>query len=202
MNFLAHLYLSGNKDHLIIGNFIADMVKGSQINGYSSSVKEGILLHRQIDTFTDAHVVVSRSKERLRERYRLYAGVVVDMYYDHFLARYWDEFSAHALDEYVARAYRILDGVKTSLPPRAQYILPFMVDHNWLVNYADPDSLRRNFAGMARRTPFDSGMETAVEYLLRHYKDFEEEFRLFFPDIVNFVEELGVSHEHHQNGQR
>lgn len=84
MNFLAHLYLSGNKDHLIIGNFIADMVKGSQINGYSPTVKEGILLHRQIDTFTDAHVVVNRSKDRLRERYRLYAGVVVDMYYDHF----------------------------------------------------------------------------------------------------------------------
>jgi len=202
MNFLAHLYLSGNKDHLIIGNFIADMVKGSQINGYSPTVKEGILLHRQIDTFTDAHVVVNRSKDRLRERYRLYAGVVVDMYYDHFLARYWDEFSVHALNDYVARAYRILNGVIKSLPPRAQYILPYMVDNNWLVNYADPESLRINFAGMARRTPFDSGMETAVDDLLQHYEDFEEEFRMFFPDIVSFVEELGVSHAHHIKGQR
>ncbi len=198
MNFLAHLYLSGNDEELIIGNFIADMVKGRQINSYSQGIIKGICLHRDIDHYTDAHTLVSKSKARLREKYRLYAGVVVDMYYDHFLSRYWAEYSQHPLKDYVGGAYAILKRNIAILPSRAKYILPIMTENNWLVNYADVGSLGRNFGGMARRTPFDSGMEGAVDDLLQNYQLFEDEFRAFFPELIAFVAGQGVSHSHHR----
>jgi len=198
MNFLAHLYLSGKDPDLIVGNFIADMVKGQKINGYDPAVVQGIRLHRQIDGFTDAHPVFLRSKERLRKNYRLYAGVVVDMYYDHFLARNWASYSALRLADFVADAYDILKKRQAILPERARFVLPYMIGHNWLVNYADLDSLQRNFGGMARRTPYESGMENAVDDLRKHYAAFETDFFLFFPELVGYVKAQGVHLEHHQ----
>ncbi len=198
MNFLAHLYLSGNQPGLIIGNFIADMVKGRQINGYPASVAGGIRLHRQIDRFTDSHPVVNRSKGRLRATCRHYAGVVTDMYYDHFLALNWDHYSCHSLESYVEWAYGLLQQHLDMLPERARYVLPRMVENNWLVNYADLDRLSLNFGGMARRTPYESGMEGAVVDLKTHYRLFAEEFGSFFPELMEFVEEQGVSLDHHR----
>ncbi len=197
MNFLAHLYLSGDDDELIIGNFIADMVKGEKINGYSQGIVSGVLLHRQIDLFTDKHPVVKQSKDRLRKRYRLFAGVIVDMYYDHFLAKNWPDYSNHSLRDYSGKAYELLQRHESILPERARFILPFMVENNWLVNYASPENMSRYFGGMARRTTYPSGMENAVEDLLQHYQFFEKEFRTFFPELIDFVEKQGVSHIHH-----
>jgi len=199
MNFLAHLYLSGDDDRLIIGNFIADMVKGQKINGYPSEIIKGIKLHREIDAFTDNHHIFRQSKERLREKYRLYAGVIVDMYYDHFLAKNWPSYSKHPLNEYADKAYKLLQQHFDLLPPKARYILPFMVENNWLVNYADPEQMKRYFGGMSRRTPFVSGMEHAVDDLLLHYSDFGREFADFFPELKSYVENLGISHRHHEN---
>lgn len=197
MNFLAHLYLSGDDEQLIIGNFIADMVKGQKINGYPPDIVKGIKLHRSIDAFTDNHPVVKQSKGRLRPKYRLYAGVIVDMYYDHFLAKHWSDYSQIALGDYVQKAYALLSRHKHMLPPRAQYILPFMTEQNWLENYADKSSLGRFFGGMSRRTPFSSGMEHAITDLEQHYEMFAGEFRAFFPELVTFVERQGISHKHH-----
>ena len=197
MNFLAHLYLSGNDTNLIIGNFIADMVKGGKINGFSKDIADGIRLHRRIDGFTDAHPVVRQSKIRLRGKYRLYAGVVVDMYYDHFLASAWPDFSHYPLDEFVDNAYRLLQNHLHMMPERAHYVLPHMIENNWLVGYANLNHLKRFFGGMARRTPFESGMEMAVDDLEQDYQLFEKEFRTFFPDLAHFVEQEGVSHDHH-----
>jgi acyl carrier protein phosphodiesterase len=198
MNFLAHLYLSGDDNNLIIGNFIADMVKGNKINGYNPEITRGIMLHRQIDTFTDNHKIVKVSKERLRSKYRLYSGVIVDMYYDHFLAKNWTFYSGYSLPAYADKAYALLRKHHNILPARAQYILPFMTENNWLVNYANTESMSLYFGGMSRRTPFHSGMENAVEDLLEHYALFENEFLAFFPELMTFVEEQGVSHAHHR----
>ncbi len=197
MNFLAHQYLSGNDKDLMIGNFIADMVKGKQINGFPAPVVDGIILHRQIDAFTDSHPVVAGSKSRLRRKYRLYAGVVVDMYYDHFLAADWVNYSDYPLKVFASKVYQTLKENHDMLPERAQYVLPYMIDSNWLLSYADTESLHRHFGGMARRTPYASGMEDAVDDLLEHYASFRKEFKLFFPDLMAYVEKLGVSHAHH-----
>lgn len=193
MNFLAHIYLSGKNENLILGNFIADMVKGRQIEKYGSGVVMGIKLHRQIDQFTDQHHVVKRSKSRLKSRYRHYSGVLVDMYYDHFLALNWDDYSEIPIDKFINNAYNVLFKNYLLLPYRARRILPFMVTANWLVNYADLKKLKKSFEGMAKRTSFESGMEYAVEDLKANYDEFFEDFKEFFPEIIDFVSKLKKS---------
>lgn len=197
MNFLAHLYLSGTNPDLIIGNFIADMVKGRQIENFQSGIVKGIELHRKIDTFTDSHPVVDQSKRRLRNRYRLYSGVIVDMFYDHYLSRNWNEYSIQPLSKFVNHIYGLLLKNYFLLPVRAKNVLPVMIASNWLLNYANLDKLRLHFQGLAKRTPFKSGMETAVEDLEKYYDEFESEFTTFFPDLIAYVESLGVTHYNH-----
>ena len=186
MNFLAHIYLSGKDENLILGNFIADMVKGRQIEKYTPEVIMGIRLHRKIDEFTDSHPFVTRSKDRIREKYRHYSGVVVDMYYDHFLASSWDDYCNEPLETFVQNAYNVLLKNYIMLPSRAKFILPIMIGSNWLVNYADLSSLQRHMEGMSRRTSFNSGMEEAVTDLKIHYREFRQDFYEFFPELVIF----------------
>ncbi len=187
MNFLAHIYLSGKDENLMLGNFIADMVKGRQIEKYKPAVVRGIKLHRKIDEFTDSHPYVTRSKDRIREKYRHYSGVVVDMFYDHYLARNWNDYSSEPIEKYVQSAYNVLMKNYIMLPKRAKFILPIMIGSNWLVNYADLKSLQRHMEGLARRTPFKSGMEDAVTDLKLHYSGFKKDFTDFFPELVGFV---------------
>jgi acyl carrier protein phosphodiesterase len=186
MNFLAHIYLSGKDENLILGNFIADMVKGRQIEKYSPDVVKGIRLHRKIDEFTDTHPFVTRSKNRIRKKYRHYSGVVVDMFYDHFLAINWTDYSDESLEIFVQNAYNVLLKNYIILPRRAKFILPIMMGSNWLVNYADLHSLQRHMEGMARRTSFNSGMEDAVADLKKHYSEFRQDFAEFFPELMSF----------------
>lgn len=197
MNFLAHVYLSGDNEDLIIGNFIADMVKGRQIENFQDGIVKGIELHRKIDNFTDSHAIVEQSKMRLRNKYRLYAGVVVDMFYDHFLAKYWTDYSLIPLPRFVGNVYGLLLKNYFLLPVRAKNVLPFMMASNWLVNYAHVEKLNNYFQGMARRTPFKSGMENAVVDLTKHYDEFSAEFTSFFPELIAYVERLGVKNYHH-----
>src|SRR5882757_7102043 len=108
MNFLAHLYLSGNNEEILMGNFIGDHVKGNQLNSYPAKMRQGILLHRYIDTFTDSHFIMMQSKDRIRAYYRKYTPVITDVYYDHFLAANWKNYSDESLEEFAARIYRLL----------------------------------------------------------------------------------------------
>ena len=184
MNFLAHLYLSGKNEDIMFGNFIADAVKGKSMNGYPPKIRDGILLHREIDHFTDHHPVFKESKKRLQPKYRKFSGVIVDIYYDHFLAKNWNDYSDVDLKIFVSRAYALLIKKFRLLPPRPKLLLPFMITQNWLVGYRNFHSLQRVFRGMSRRTSFDSGMENAVEDLKLDYAAYEQEFKLFFPDII------------------
>ncbi len=188
MNFLAHIYLSHEDENLILGNFIADMVKGRQIEVFSPDIVRGIKLHRQIDRFTDSHEIFGKSKKRLIEKYRHYSGVLVDMFYDHFLAKYWKDYSDEDINDFVKNAYDILLKNYSILPHRAKKILPFMIASNWLVNYADMGSLQKRLSGMAKRTKFDSGMENAVYDLRENYDLFLQEFRNFFPELISYVD--------------
>ncbi len=192
MNFLAHLYLSGDDKDLILGNFIADMVKGKQIEKFSPGIIRGIKMHRMIDEYTDSHKIVARSKSRLSSKYRHYSAVIVDMYYDHFLARNWKDYSDVSIDNFLNNAYNVLLGNYLLLPLKAQKILPFMISANWLVNYGDLERLQKNFEGLSRRTPFESGMENAVGDLIENYGDFLSEFREFFPQLVDYVSRLKI----------
>ena len=186
MNFLAHLFLSGHDEEIIIGNFIADHVKGRAIENYSEGIRAGILIHRRIDTFTDSHPVFIQSKNRLAIKYRKYAGVITDMFYDHFLSANWGDYSSEDLDVFTKRMYRIIMKKYFILPAKTKYILPFMAKDNWLKAYGTYKGIDRALKGMDRRTPFNSGMSEAVGDLKKDYKIYREEFQSFFPQIIEF----------------
>ncbi|MFZ5999363.1 MAG: ACP phosphodiesterase [Bacteroidota bacterium] len=184
MNFLAHLHLSGTSEKVLVGNFIGDFVKGRQAMAqFDPEIVKGIELHRAIDEFTDTHSIVQQSKNRLRPKYRHYSGVIVDVFYDHFLAKNWNQFSPHALHDFVDRAYQQLQQSKPVLPRDANIMLPYMIKGNWLVNYASIDGIHRALTGMSHRTPYESKMNEASVDLRERYKEFEEEFLSFFPEL-------------------
>lgn len=190
MNFLAHQFLSGNDDDLKIGNFIADSVKGTPPASLGQGVIKGITLHRRIDSYTDSHPIVLKSIKRLRDRHGKFAGVVVDICYDHFLAKNWSAYSNKELWEYVNGCYALMLKHNKELPVRIQEMLPYMVKGNWLYNYRTLDGIDRVFKGMARRTQFDSNMSSAMKDLWMDYQEYEAEFSEFFPEIRAYVQSL------------
>jgi acyl carrier protein phosphodiesterase len=188
MNYLAHLYLAGNDPDLIVGNFIADGVKGRQIEQFSDGIVKGIRMHRQIDMFTDAHPIIERGKEALRPKFRKFAGVVMDVFGDHFLARNWIDYSAVDLRDFTEQMYSMLHEHKDVFPERSRYTLHYMSMQDWLYNYQHIEGVKRALSGLARRSSFPSGMENAHKELERHYLFFQSIFHEFLPDLIKFVD--------------
>lgn len=188
MNYLAHFYLSDNQPNLIVGNFIADQVKGRQINFLPPEIVQGVKMHRFIDEFTDHHPIVNHSKQRLRKRYGKYSGVIVDIFYDHFLASLWNEYSTLSLFEFSNHIYCILKN-STHLMPEicSQLILPTMIKQNWLCAYADIKGIERSLYGLSQRARFNSQMEHAVEELKSDYLLYLTDFKIFLPELQQAV---------------
>ena len=186
MNFLAHIYLSGNNEAVTIGNFIADGIRGKKYLKYPRDIQTGILLHRQIDTFTDAHKTVRLSTKRLHKNYGHYSGVIVDILYDHFLAKNWSKYCNLPLAEYVDNFYESLENNFEILPKRIQKLMPYMIADNWLLSYASIEGITKVLEGMNRRTQNRSQMNLAVNELQEFYNEFEDEFTCFFDELINF----------------
>ncbi|MEQ8909931.1 MAG: ACP phosphodiesterase [Vicingaceae bacterium] len=187
MNHLAHLYLSQTEVELLIGNFIADQVKGKAFHNFSEGIQKGIEMHRAIDTFTDEHRVVQKSKQRLYPTYHKYAAVIVDMYFDHFLAKAWSDYSPIKLETFASNVYRLLLARQHEMPERSQRILYYMSQGDWLSHYADKEGLRTALSGLDRRAKFPSRMANSVEDLYQHWEEFEGEFKQFFPELIAFA---------------
>ena len=187
MNFLSHLYLAGNSEGLIIGNFIADSVKGSAYNNFSKEIQQGIILHRKIDSFTDSHPVVEQSKQRLREKYKKYSSVIVDIYYDHYLAINWNEYSEIELEIFVQNIYSIIKKNHSILPAKSVHFIKYMLEHKILLGNSKLDGLEKWLYGMSRRAKFESNMEHAIHDLKEHFSLFENEFKIFFPELKEYV---------------
>jgi acyl carrier protein phosphodiesterase len=187
MNFLAHIYLSNEEPMVKIGNFIADAIRGKKYIQFPKDIQRGILLHREIDTFTDAHPIFRRSKRRLHENYGHYSGVIVDIFYDHFLAKNWKNYSSIPLDVYVDDFYDLLEENFTILPASTQRMLPYMMADNWLLNYANLEGIARVLNGMNRRTKNRSKMNYAIADLKENYTPFETEFTSFFNELRVFA---------------
>lgn len=189
MNFLAHLILSGDDDKLKVGNFIADFVKGRQaLEKFEPRIIQGIMLHRIIDEFTDHHPVVSESKNRLREKYRHYSGVIVDVFYDHFLAMHWNDYHTDPLDVFAQNSYQLISNHDHILPEGVKYMLPYMIRGNWLVNYSKREGINRALTGISRRTPYLSKMDEAIQDLVEDEHLYYAEFQKFFPELQELCE--------------
>ncbi|TBV26015.1 DUF479 domain-containing protein [Meridianimaribacter sp. CL38] len=192
MNFLAHIYLSGDNEFVTIGNFIADGIRGKSYKKFPVDVQIGILLHREIDTYTDAHPIVRQSTKRLHKNYSHYSGVIVDILYDHFLAKNWKDYSNVPLEVYVEQFYDSLEANFEMLPNRTQRMLPHMIADNWLLSYAKIEGIQRVLDGMNRRTKNISGMNTATNELKQYYAEFESEFTSFFEELRSFTKQKRI----------
>ena len=183
MNFLAHIYLSGDNDLIKIGNFMADGIRGKQFEHFPEDVQKGILLHRFIDTYTDSHDIFRQSTKRLHEKYHHYAGVIVDILYDHFLAKNWEQYSDEKLESFINRFYKSLHENYDILTEKTQGMMPYMIENNWLLSYQTVGGIHKILTQMDRRSKNLSKMQYASEELVEFYNEFEQEFTLFFEDI-------------------
>jgi len=183
MNYLAHIFLSGENSNVMIGNFMADSIKGSKYSSYAPEIQKGILLHRQIDTATDAHPAFRQSTKRLHKNYGHYSGIIVDIFYDHFLAKNWADYSDIPLADYIESFYTLLRKNTDVLPQNIKKMAPVMMKGNWLLIYADLEGIDRVLGGMNRRTKNRSGMDKAGFELREYYSLFEADFKLVMKDL-------------------
>ncbi|NHM04225.1 acyl carrier protein phosphodiesterase [Flavobacterium celericrescens] len=184
MNYLAHIYLSGTNDLLKIGNFMADSIKGHDYEKFDAAIKKGILLHRHIDSFTDMHPVYRQSKHRLHEKYGHYSGVIMDILYDHFLAKNWSKFSDEKLEDYANNFYQLLQDNYEILTERIKGMMPYMIARNWFVSYATIAGLEMILFQMDYKTKHRANMQEAVVELQEFYTEFESEFFIFFQELM------------------
>ncbi len=187
MNYLAHLYLSEPNEEAWLGSLLGDFVKGPLHGRYSAHITRAIVLHRKIDSFTDAHPLVLQSKSRISPVRRRYAGIMIDMFYDHFLAKYWREFHDEPLDEFTARIYAILDREHAMLPERLQRMAPSMAQWNWLASYAQIDSIHTALDRMGQRLKRENPLLNSADELTQHYAALESDFRTFMPQVLRFA---------------
>ena len=189
MNFLAHIYLSGDNEYIKIGNFMADGIRGKHFEEFPMDIQKGITLHRAIDTFTDAHPVFRLSTKKLHARYHHYAGVIVDVFYDHFLAKNWSFYSNENLEEFIQNFYESLRQNQTVLTEKTIGFMPYMFKQNWLSSYQTIEGINSILTQMDGRTKNKSKMRFATEELQEFYTEFEEEFTTFFKDLQQHVQE-------------
>ncbi|HAH54530.1 MAG TPA: DUF479 domain-containing protein [Flavobacterium sp.] len=184
MNFLAHIYLSGDNDLMKIGNFMADGIHGKHFDTFPMEIQKGIILHRSIDTFTDTHPIFRQSTKRLHANYHHYSGIIVDIFYDHFLAKNWNKYSDEKLEDYVEHFYQSLNDNYEFLNEKTQKILPYLIQQNWLLSYQTIEGIENVLVKMDNRMKRDSNMRFSVTELRTYYSEFEEEFTTFFEELI------------------
>lgn len=168
MNFLGHLLLSGDDPLVITGNFMADAVKGRDLSGHLEGVQRGLRMHRAIDSFTDQHALTLAGRERLRAHCGKFAGVALDLFYDHCIAATWTEHHPEPLAHFAQRMYRLLEGNAHLMPDRTRRMLPYMVAGDWLTTYAQVDGLARALSGLGNRVPHGAALVGAEHVLIAH----------------------------------
>ena len=188
MNFLAHLYLAAPADDALVGNFLGDFVKGPLAEA-PDRYRRGIEMHRAVDTFTDDHPVHARARARIEGPRRRVAGIIVDLCFDHFLAREWDDRRDEPLEDFSRRFYGLLEEREDHLPERVLRAMPHMTRENWLLGYREPQGIARALDGLSRRRRRLGVLEGSGEELLRHYDGLRADFEAFFPLLETFVVE-------------
>jgi acyl carrier protein phosphodiesterase len=187
MNFLAHIFLSGDDKDVQIGNFIGDVVKGNKYNNYPDKIKEGILLHRKIDDFTDNNETVKQAVERLKPKYNRYSAIVVDILFDYFLIKNWDKYSNKDFNAFVKEFHINLMCNYLKIPAKARVIVVSIVVNRWFHRYSTKDGIKEVLDKMAfyRNIPDES--DFAIEILIKYEADFDKEFNIFFPKLIEEI---------------
>ena len=199
MNYLAHIYLAGEQPDAIVGNLMGDFVKGRlTATTLAPALLSGINLHRKIDTYTDTHPLFRQSKQRLRPELRRYSGILVDIFYDHFLVQHWSCYSAQPLREFIDEVYALLRQRYALLPERMQRSIHHMLANDLLMSYRELAGIERALQGLERRLKRPSQLAAGVLDLQACYAELESDFSLFFPQLIAFVEHYNASMESKQ----
>jgi acyl carrier protein phosphodiesterase len=192
MNWLAHLFLSEPNVENRLGNLLADIVKGSARQGLNSNILRGIECHQVIDKFTDCHLVVQRSKERISSGYRRFAGVLVDVFYDHFLAKNWSKYSKVTLDEFTAEIYESFQAYQGQIPIAVREVITRVAVEDWLGAYRNVLGVENTLGRISKRLSMRRNrtflLNLAVSELTTHYDALEYDFLEFFPELLLHVE--------------
>lgn len=187
MNFLAHIFLSGSDEDLLIGNYIGDYVKGNEFNNYQISIRRGIILHRKIDTFTDTHPIVKSDKKLFSSVYHKYSGIITDIIYDHYLALEWDIYSNIPFVDFKNNIYDLLIYRINEMPTEIQSIVPKFVKNDWLGSYQNLEGIESVLIGMSKATSLPDESEYAMSTFRLHYEEIRHHFNQFFPMLIDYV---------------
>jgi acyl carrier protein phosphodiesterase len=189
VNFLAHAFLAHGNTEVMVGSMMGDFVKGPLVNHYSPAITQGLTLHRRVDTYTDAHGLVARSRSRISPARRRYAGILIDLFYDHYLASNWRDYSAMPLNEFTISVYAALLQRMHELPERLQNIAPHMARMDWLGSYREADAVGEALDRIGNRLTRGNALLGSVEELKANYAGLLEDFRMFFPEVILFARE-------------
>ena len=192
MNYLAHIYLADSLDEKrLLGNFLGDFVKKNTENNYDEAIKQGIYMHRKLDSFTDSHPVFNTSRRRVSDLNRRFAGVLVDMFYDHYLAKNWLDYSTTSLEDYAENFYDILGRNRSILPERLKYMMPYLIEENWLISYREVSGIERAVNGVARRfAQSRHPMKNPIQELMNNYEGLQNDFKIFFPAAIAYANSI------------
>lgn len=187
MNYLAHLLLADGSPESLVGGLLGDFAKGLDLAGLPAPMMQALMAHRRIDAFTDAHEFVRRSRARISPKYSRFAGILVDVFYDHFLAVSWTSWSRENLGEFSKRVYAALQIHEALLPTRLAAVLPRMKAEDWLGGYAEIDNIGHALAGLQRRLKRPMELTSALSELRAGYTDLAQDFARFFPELRRFT---------------
>lgn len=190
MNYLAHLFLAEPTPEALIGNLLGDFQRGLDRRECSEGMLQGIWLHTQIDHFTDHHPLVKRSRDRIQGPYRRFAGVMLDVLYDHYLSKHWQCYAQQPLEEFIRQVYGLLQANHNLLPPQLQQAVPSIIAHNLLGSYGQLQGVERALQRMSRRIKRQNALGQSTVELQRNYTCLEADFLAFFPELMQFVEQV------------
>lgn len=191
MNYLAHIYLSDNSEENMLGNFLGDFVNKSLENSFEYSIRNGIFMHKKLDTFTDSHPDFLKSRKKISTPNRRLAGVLIDIFYDHFLAKNWSDYSSISLEDYADNFYNILKKFSNCLPDKLVKRMPIMIDENWLVSSREISGIERSLERISRRfSNTKHPLVNPIDDLINNYEEFESDFTNFYIDAIEYANKL------------
>lgn len=194
MNFIAHIHLSGTDAPLLVGNYIADLIRHKDVATLTDDIKAGVLLHRHIDTYTDNHVINKKMRSALYPRHRKYAAVLLDIYYDYFLIRHWESFGNRTFDETCEFAYHSLADYSSLLPETLQARIQNLLTKRWLGDaYGSIEGLEKTFYFLKKRMSKPELIESAIITLTKMDNELESAFLAFYPQLIKEVGAFKIS---------
>ncbi len=189
MNFLFHMLLSGGDDQLMVGNFMGDFVKGTLQERFSPTIRQGVALHRRIDSYAERHSLFRQSRQRISQDYGLYRGVMVDIFYDYYLVNDWDEWCDETLEDFLTRTRAVVENNMSSLPTEMHRLVPIIFEE-LLPSYGTVEGIATALSRLSRRIKRPNPLSGGEKELLLHHDALLNDFRVFTPEVFRFASEV------------